>query len=101
MFPARKLFLAAMILTLLIAIGMPLLAAEAKGKIASVNPEKGQVVLTESVKNWTFQLTKDAQVTVNGRDVKLSELRPGDEAAVTYERVDQKLIASAVRCTRK
>lgn len=74
---------------------------EAKGKIASVSPEKNQVVVTEAIKNLTFQLENNAMVALNDMPCKLADLRAGDEARVIYTKQGQQLIASLVQCTRK
>jgi hypothetical protein len=74
---------------------------EAKGKIASVNPEKNQVVVTENIKNLTFQLENNAMVALNDTPCKLGDLRGGDEARVIYTKQGQNLVASLVQCTRK
>jgi hypothetical protein len=80
---------------------MPLLAGETKGKIASVNPEKNQFVITENFKNWTFQLDRDGKVMLNGRESKLEDLQAGDEALVSFTRRGEQLLADLVRCMRK
>jgi hypothetical protein len=74
---------------------------DAKGKITAVRPEKNEVVVSENVKNWTFQLAKDGKVFMNDRESKLSDLKAGDDAIVTFDRQGQQLLASVIRCTRK
>ena len=97
-----KLFLAVLALALLLALALPVLAAEAKGKIASVNADKNEFVLTDSQgKNWTFNHNKDGKVFINDKESKLSDLKAADEATVTYEKKDNKLMCSEVRATRK
>lgn len=76
-------------------------ALNAKGTITDVRPEKSEVVVTESFKNWTFHLDKDGKVFINGRESKLAELQTGDAADVTYVRQGQQLFASVIRSTRK
>lgn len=75
--------------------------AAMKGTVTAVRPAKNEFVLSENVKNWTFQLVKDGQVYLNDREVSLSELRAGDEASVTFTRQGQQMLASMVRATRK
>lgn len=75
--------------------------ATVKGTVTAVRPAQNEFVLSENVKNWTFQLVKDGQVYLNDRKVSLSELRAGDEASVTFTRQGQQMLASMVRATRK
>ena len=74
---------------------------QAKGRIVSVSPAKNEFVLTQNVKDLTFQLAKDGKVFLNGAEGKLASLQAGDQAVVTYEKQGQRLTASVVRCTRK
>jgi len=98
----RIAFVAAMLaFALVMAVTLPLYADQLRGKIASVNPEKNQVVVTENFKNWTFQVGSDAQVFLNDRQCKLSELQAGDESIITFTRQGERFTASVVRCMRK
>jgi hypothetical protein len=97
----QMVFAGALILALLAGLTMPILAADAKGRIASVRPDKNEFALTENVTDLTFQLNKDGKVFINDKESKLADLRAGDEAAVTYTRQGQQLNASVVRCIRK
>jgi hypothetical protein len=74
---------------------------DVKGKITEVMPEKEEFSVSENFKNWKFTLAKNGKVTLNGRDSKLSELQPGDQATVSYDRQGQLMIATMVRTTRK
>lgn len=74
---------------------------DVKGRVAAVRPDKNELVVSENVKNWTFQLTGDSKIHLNDRDAKLSELQAGDDAQVAFTRQGQKLIADVVRCIRK
>ena len=91
----------AVTLVLLAGLAIPVLAAETKGRVVSVNPEKNEFVLTENFKNLTFVVNNASRVLINNRESKLADIQAGDEAAVTFERDGTKLIASVVRCTRK
>jgi hypothetical protein len=97
----QMLFAGVLILALLAGLTMPILAADAKGRIVKVQPDKNEFVLTENVKDLTFQLNKDGRVLINDKQSKLADLRAGDQATVTYTRQGQQLNASLVRCTRK
>jgi Cu/Ag efflux protein CusF len=80
----------------------PVLAAEAKGKIKSVDQDKKQFVLTDSNgKDWTFDMDENAKVKLNDKDVKLADIKEGSDATVTYEKQGDKLIAKEIRCEKK
>jgi hypothetical protein len=97
-----RFWLGVLAVVLLIGLAMPVLAAEAKGKIKSISPDKNEFVFTDSTgKDWTFQLAKDGKVYLNDKESKLSDLQANDEATVTYEKKGDDLMASEVRCTRK
>jgi hypothetical protein len=75
---------------------------EFHGKVAAVRAEKNELVVAESLKNWNFELAKNAQILLNDNAGKLSDIQVGDEAAVSYTRAgQQKMIANVVRVTRK
>jgi len=75
--------------------------AEAKGLIAAVRADKGELVVTENVKDLTFKVSKDAKIFINSKVSMLADLRPGDEAIVVFTRQGQELFASEVRSIRK
>jgi biopolymer transport protein ExbD len=94
--------LGVLVLALLMGLTMPLLAADAKGKVASVTADKHEFVFTDNNgKNWTITMNKDAKVFINDKEGKLADLQAGDEVAVTYEKQGEKFLASEVRCARK
>jgi hypothetical protein len=89
-------------LGLLLGLAMPALAAEAAGKIKSVDADKNQFVMTDAnQKSWTFNHNKDGKVLINDKESKLADLQSGDDVTVTYEKDGAKLNCSMVRATRK
>jgi hypothetical protein len=90
-----------LVVALLLGLALPVMADQLKGKLAGVNVEKNQIVVTENFKNWTFTLDRDAQVFLNDRQSKLQDLQAGDEAIITFTRQGERLSASVVRCMRK
>jgi hypothetical protein len=77
-------------------------AADAKGKVKSVAADKNEFVMTdETGKSWTISVGTDAKVRLNDKDSKLADLQADDEVQVTYEKVGDKIMASAIRATRK
>ena len=78
------------------------LAVDTKGKIKTVTPDKNEFVMNDSDgKAWTFQAGKDCKFTVNDKESKLADLQLNDEVQITYEKDGEKLIASAVKASRK
>jgi len=94
----QKLLATAVVLSLLSVL--PLLAADVRGKIASVRLDENKFVLTETFRNLTFEVNNTTRVLINDREGKLADMRPGDEAAVAYDKQGKRLIALTVRCTR-
>lgn len=102
MIPIRKTLLALLVIGLLATFAATVLANEFKGRIASVHPEKRELIVTEAVKNWTFQITPQSQISINGRSATIAELRAGDEVVVMYAREGKdKMTAMSVQCMRK
>jgi Cu/Ag efflux protein CusF len=92
-----KWLLMVLALALLVAFANPVRAEETKGKIKSVSADKKEVVVTDNNgKDLTFQLAEDGKVRVADQDGKLSDLKEGDEVTVTYDKKDDKLIASKI-----
>ena len=93
-------------LALLVGLATPALANQAKdeataGKIKSVAADKDQFVLTDKDnKDWTFDVDEKAKVSVNDKAGKLSDLKPGDDVTITYEKKGAKMIAKEVRAKR-
>jgi hypothetical protein len=74
-------------LALLIGVAAPVLAAEAAGKIKSVDATKNTIVVTDTnQKDWTFTLTKDAKIFVNDKEGKIADLQKDHEVTVKYEK---------------
>ena len=71
-----------------------------KGRITAVRSQKNELVVAEGAQEWTFRLTKESKITLNNREVPLSDLRAGDDANVTFERKGQEMLATLVRSTR-
>jgi Cu/Ag efflux protein CusF len=89
-------------LALLVSLTTPALAAEAMGKIKSVTADKHGLVVTDNDgKNWNFQMNEDAEIRLADKDIKLADLKVGDEVTVTYERKNGRLLVSKIRCERK
>ena len=78
------------------------LAADAKGKIKTVTADKNEFVMTDADgKSHTFMVKADAKIQLGDKEAKLADLQADDELQVTYEKDGEKLIASAIKATRK
>lgn len=93
----------AVAVALLLGTASTALAAEkATGKIKSVSADKQQFVLTDKDgKDWTFQMDDNAKVRLNDKNSELKEIKKGDEVEVTYDKKDEKLIATRLTCKRE
>ncbi|HEX3148048.1 MAG TPA: hypothetical protein VHR66_08180 [Gemmataceae bacterium] len=77
-------------------------AADAKGKVKSVNVDRHEVAMVDDAgKSWTITAAKDCKVSLNGRDSKLEDLQSDDEITITYQKDGDKLLAQSIRATRK
>lgn len=95
-------FAPALALVAVFVIGSSAIAAETKGKVKNVTPDKHEFVIADDGgKNWTISVAKDCKCTLNDKECKFSDLQADDEVAVTYEKDGEKLIASVVKATRK
>ena len=74
---------------------------EAKGKVKSVTADKKEFIVTDKDgKDWEFTMSADGKVRLGDKDVKLDDLKKGDEVTITYEKKGGKLIATEVKCKR-
>jgi len=93
------------ILALAVVVGLTgvLLAAEtAKGKIKSVNADKKEFVVTDkNDKDLTFHMDATGKITLADKEVKLDELKKGDEVEIKYEKDGDKMIAKEIKVERK
>jgi Cu/Ag efflux protein CusF len=70
-------------------------AGLAAGQVESVSTEHNQIVLKDQGGHeQTFQLGRDAQVRVNDREGKASDLKQGSQAAVAFSRVASEVTGS-------
>jgi len=98
----HKWITAGLIVVVLACVTGPILAAETKGTITIVRPERSEFVLsTGSFKDMTFQADNAANIVINGHAARLADLREGDRATVVYTRIGRLLIANMVRVDRK
>jgi Cu/Ag efflux protein CusF len=85
-------------LALLFAFAAPSFAEATHGKIKSVAADNKEFVFTDKDgKDWTFQLTDDARIRLGTKDLKLADLKTGQEVAIIYDKQDNKLMARVIR----
>ena len=95
-------FAAILALAFLFTFALSAQAADAKGRVKSVTTDKNELVMADDTgKNWTITAAKDCKVRLNDKDSKFEDLQTDDEITVTYEKVGDKLVARAIRATRK
>jgi len=89
------------VFALLLGLAAPALAAQAKGKIKSVDGDNKEFVLTDNDgTDLKITMAADGKVFINNEEKKVSDLKVGDKADVTYQREDNKNKASLVKATR-
>jgi Cu/Ag efflux protein CusF len=90
------------IMVLVIALAFPVLGSETTGKVKSVDTDKNQLIFTDkALKEWTFHLSDSGKVYINDKEMKLADLKSDDEATVTYEKKDDRMLVSEIRVVRK
>ena len=69
-------------------------AATVEGTIKKVEctKEKCSIVVTAKDKDTTFNLAKDCKVTVDGKEAKVTDLKEGQTAKVTYEKTQASVV---------
>jgi Cu/Ag efflux protein CusF len=88
-------------MALFVGLSAPVLADEATGNIMAVNLDKHQIVVMDNTaRAKTFELTKDCMVLINNQPGQMSDLKTGDAVTVIFERQEEMLTAHEVRCSR-
>ena len=88
-------------IAILLSLTSSAMALEAKGKIKKISTDQKELTVTDQDgKDLEFVLDEDAKIQPNDKEIKLKELKKGDEITVTYEKKGRKLIASKVECKR-
>jgi hypothetical protein len=94
-----------MVLALVMMVGLTgtLLAADTtKGTIKSVNADKKEFVLTDTnQKDWTFTMDAAGKIKLADKEVKLDELKKGDQVEIKYEKDGEKLVAKEITVKRE
>jgi len=103
MFRLSNVVVAVLALALVVGITMPVVAAEAMGKIKSVDTTKNQIVVTDAnQKDWTFNVSKDAKIFADEKQCQLSDLKRDENVTIRYDKdKDGVLMATEIRCKTK
>jgi hypothetical protein len=96
-----KWLIALLAIVVLLGLTNAVMAKEAKGTIEKVSADKKELVIKDADgKELTFTMDDDAKIQLGDKDVKLGDLKPGEEVTVTFEEKGGKLIASKVLCKK-
>lgn len=72
--------------------------SNSEGDLYSASTESNQVVMKLACgSQQTFTLKKETKITLNGKEVALSELKEGDKLKVAYESATDVLAITATR----
>ena len=97
-----KWLVALIAVVIVVGLAAPVLADETKVKIKSVTADKKMFVATDkNDKELTFTLADDGKVTLADKEIKLTDLKAGDEVTVTYEKKGTDLIAKTIKVEKK
>lgn len=88
-------------LFVLLGLAIPTLADEAKGTLRSIYEDKRQVVLKGVLRDTIYDLSKDAKLCVDGKKVKIGELRVGDQVTIEFQKSGDRMMAGEIRALRK
>jgi len=91
----------ALVLVLVLALAGAVSASDTKGTVRTVKTDKNEIVVKGILNDTTYELTKDARVCLDGKKVKLGELRDGDHVMIEYQKTGDRFIADEVRALRK
>jgi hypothetical protein len=88
-------------LIVLLLLAMPVLANEAQGTMANVNPDDLEFAITDEGGNeLNFRMLVTARVYINDEEHELADLQAGDDITVTFEVENQEMLATEIRCKR-
>jgi hypothetical protein len=98
-----KWFLVVLALAIVLGLAGSALAADetAKGKIKRVSIDRKELVVTDNTgKDLTFQLDDNAKVRLADKDVRLNDLKEGDQVEIKYEKKGDKMMAKEILAKR-
>jgi Cu/Ag efflux protein CusF len=80
-----------------LALASPSFADVTHGKIKSVAADKKEFVFTDKDgKDWTMTVADDTRIRLSDKDLKLNDLKAGEEVAIIYTKAGDKLMAHAI-----
>ena len=90
--------LALMLMVTLVGIAV---GEDSNGKFKAALADNQSFIVTEYNEEHTYELAKDAMILIDTKLSSLSDLKEGDNVAVTWELRDNRRVASMVACTRE
>jgi len=98
----QKIWLGMLALALILVLSAPAFAEEANGILTSIDQDNYQLVMTDNEgTEWQFSLLVAGQVFVNGEERDISDLKPGDNATITFQLDEERMVATVIRATRE
>jgi Cu/Ag efflux protein CusF len=92
-----KWLVVAFALAILVAFAAPSYAQVTHGKIKNVTADKKEFVFTDrDGKDWTMAVADNARIRLTDKDLKLNDLKAGDDVAIIFEKEGGKLIAHVI-----
>jgi hypothetical protein len=71
------------------------------GEIVAIPYDKSEVVLSENIKNWVFQLVNADKVRIMAAKSKLGELEAAESAIVTSNQQESESLTSNIGSARR
>ena len=93
--------LAVLTLAFLLAFAAPVLADDARGTIAMVEPDDHTFTLVDDNNNvLLFRVLVGSSILIDDQEATMWDLQPGDLVTVTFDRDEDQLQATAIECRR-
>jgi len=98
----QKMWMGVFALALMLVLTSPVFAAnDVTGVITGVEQDNYVVFLTDiEGSQWEFNLSLTGQVFVNDEERDISDLRPGDDATITFRLDEERMVATMIRVNR-
>jgi Cu/Ag efflux protein CusF len=74
---------------------------EGRGRVKSISPDHKSFVLTDlNGKEWTFLVSKDLKVRVNGKESQFNDLKVGDDIVLNFIGQGKEHVAQVIQANR-
>jgi len=74
---------------------------ETTGTVKHLYGDKNEIVLKGVLKDTTYDMDKKHTIYLNGKESNFSDLREGDEVALTWLKQGDRMLVTEVRATRR